>query len=392
MFVDFVGFSMHEGRQRMSRIWLCLVAFVAAGVVSVAAQSAGPSSQAVLSAGINNSQMETTDDWNRRLDSLVHSVLSKPQNKPSPDDYRIGPDDLLQITVLDAPDLTGPARVAGDGEISFPLLGTIKAGGLTPRELELVLQALLRRTYMKDPQVTVTVTEMQSHSVSVLGAVKQPGVFQIRGTKTLLEMLSMAQGLAPDAGDAVLVMRGAGEDNGSNALPGAGVKSNSVANAVAVTPSSASSRSSASAGDGKTIVISLKRLLDSGDPQYNVAIYPGDIIKVKAAGIVYVVGDVNRPGGFPVPNNEHITVLQAIALGQGIAPDADESKARIIRVAENGQKIELPIRLNKILSGKAPDPAMQAKDILFIPKNGSKAAGKAALRTFSQWIVWRGIP
>jgi polysaccharide export outer membrane protein len=376
----------------MSRIWLCLVAFVAAGVVSVAAQSAGPASQAVLSAGINNSKMETTDDWNQRLESLVHSALSNPQNKPSPDDYRIGPDDLLQITVLDAPDLTGPVRVAGDGEISFPLLGTIKAGGLTPLELEMVLQALLRRTYMKDPQVTVTVAEMQSHSVSVLGAVKQPGVFQIRGTKTLLEMLSMAQGLAPDAGDAVLVMRGAGEDTSSNAPPRAGVKSNSVANAVAVTLSSAPSTSSAGAGDGKTIAVSLKHLLDSGDPQYNVAIYPGDIIKVKAAGIVYVVGDVNRPGGFPVPDNEQITVLQAIALGQGIAPDAEKSKARIIRVAENGQKIQVPIHLNKILSGKAPDPPLQPKDILFIPKNGSKAAGRAALRTFTQMIVYRGIP
>jgi polysaccharide export outer membrane protein len=376
----------------MSRIWLCLVALVAAGAVSVAAQSAGPSSQTVLSAGTNNPKIETTDDWNRRLESLVHSALSKPQNKPSPDDYRIGSDDLLQITVLDAPDLTGPVRVAGDGEISFPLLGTIKAGGLTPRELELVLQALLRLTYMKDPQVAVTVTEMQSHSVSVLGAVKQPGVFQIRGTKTLLEMLSMAQGLAPDAGDAVLVMRGAGEDTGSNVPPVAGVKSNSLANTVAVTSTSASSTSSASAGDGKTIVISLKHLLDSGDPQYNVAIYPGDIIKVKAAGIVYVVGNVNRPGGFPIPDNEHITVLQAIALGQGIAPDANKGKARIIRVAENGQKIQLPIHLNKILSGKAPDPSLQPKDILFIPKNGSKATARAALRTFTQMIVYRGIP
>jgi polysaccharide biosynthesis/export protein len=373
----------------MSRIWFCLVAFVAAGMVSVAAQSAGPSSQAVLSAGINSSKMETTDDWNRRLESLVHTALSKPQNKPSPDDYRIGPDDLLQVTVLDAPDLTGPFRVSGDGEISFPLLGTIKAGGLTPRELELVLQALLRRTYMKDPQVAVTVTEMQSHSVSVLGAVKQPGVFQIRGTKTLLEMLSMAQGLAPDAGDAVLVMRGGGAAQG---LASVASTSRTKAGVASVTPVGATSAPSVKDADEKTIEISLKRLLDSGDPKYNVAIYPGDIIKVKTAGIVYVVGDVNRPGGFPVPDNEHITVLQAIALGQGIAPDANRGKAKIIRVAENGQRIELPVRLNKILSGKAPDTAMQPKDILFIPKNGSRAAGKAVLRTFSQWIIWRGIP
>ena len=169
----------------MSRIWLCLVVFVAAGALNAAAQSAGPSDQTVLTAGIGSTKMETTDDWNRRLESLVHSALSKPQNKPSPGDYHIGPDDLLQVTVFDAPDLTGPVRVAGNGEISLPLLGTIKASGLTPRELELVLQALLRRTYMKDPQVSVTVTEMQSHSVSVLGAVKQPGVFHLPGDCSL---------------------------------------------------------------------------------------------------------------------------------------------------------------------------------------------------------------
>ena len=376
----------------MSRIWPCLVALVTVVTMNASAQSAGPSNQTVLAAGISNAKMETTDDWNRRLQSLVQSALSSGQNSPSPGDYRIGPDDLLKITVFDAPDLSQPVRVSGDGEISLPLLGTIKVAGLTPRELELVLQALLRQTYMKDPQVNVTVAEMQSHSVSVFGAVKQPGVFQIRGTKTLLEMLSMAQGLAPNAGNEVLVMRGAGEDVGSNVPPKAGMNSTAEADAQGGIPPSTSSASSASAGDPETIEINLKRLLDSGDPQYNVAIYPGDIIKVKAAGIVYVVGDVNRPGGFPVQDNEQITVLQAIALGQGTAPNADKGKAKIIRVAENGQQIELPVQLNKILSGNAPDPVLKPKDILFIPKNGSKAAGKAVLDTFSRWIVWRGVP
>jgi len=359
---------------------------MAAGALRGVAQSAAPSSQTVLQAGIANTKMETTDDWNRRLQSLVHSAIVKSKGRPSPGDYRIGPDDQLQVTVFDAPDLSQTVRVSGDGDISLPLLGTIKTAGLTPRELELVLQALLRRTYMKDPQVTVTVTEMQSHSVSVMGAVKQPGVFQIRGTKTLLEMLSMAQGLAPDAGNEVLVMRGAGIDTAS--LSSAEKK----ADAAGGTPVSASFASSGKEVTGNTIVVSLKRLLDSGDPKYNVPVYPGDIVKVKAAGIVYVVGDVKRPGGFPIQNNGHITVLQAIALGEGVGPDADKGKAKIIRVSENGQKTELPIKLNKILSGKAPDPALRPKDILFIPKNGTKAASRTAFKTLSQWLVWRGIP
>jgi polysaccharide biosynthesis/export protein len=386
------GFSMNERRQMMSRSWLFLVAFVAAGAMNVTAQSAGPSSQAVSTAGVSDTKMETTDDWNRRLQSLVHSALSNAQNKPSPSVYRIGQDDLLTITVLDVPELSQPVRVSGDGEISLPLIGTIKAAGLTPRELELVLEALLRRTYMKDPQVTVTVTEIQSHSVSVLGAVKQPGVFQIRGTKTLLEMLSMAQGLAPDAGNEVLVMRGAGNDLGLGLQAKTGTMDGAEAGVSNRTPASTSSASPVNAAGENTIKVSLKRLLDTGDPQYNVAIYPGDIIKVKAAGIVYVVGDVNRPGGFPVQANGHMTVLQAIALGQGTGPDADKRKAKIIRVAENGQQIELPVPLNAILSGKAPDSALQPKDVLFIPKNGTKSAGRGALRTISQWLVYRAIP
>lgn len=370
----------------MSRIWLGLAVLVAAGALSGVAQSTAPSDQTVLQAGITNGRMETTDDWNRRLQSLVHSALSRSNGSPSPGDYRIGPDDQLQVTVFDAPDLSQTVRVAGDGDVSLALLGTIKAAGLTPRELELVLQALLRRTYMKDPQVTVTVTEMQSHSVSVMGAVKAPGVFQIRGTKTLLEMLSMAQGLAPDAGNEVLVMRGAGTDTGS--LSSARKK----AGAASGTPVSASFASSGNQSESNAIHVNLKRLLDSGDPKYNVPIYPGDIIKVKAAGIIYVVGDVMRPGGFPIQDNGHITVLQAIALGEGMGPDAEKGKAKIIRVAENGQKIELPVKLNKILSGKEPDPTLQPKDILFIPKNGTKSAGRGAIKTLSQWLVWRAIP
>lgn len=374
----------------MARIWLCLVIFVAAGVISVPAQSTNPSNQPVLTAGMSNTKMETTDDWNRRLQELVHSAVSNAQKKPSANDYRIGPNDELAINVLDAPDLSNAVTVSGDGNISVPLLGTIKVGGLTPREVELVLQALLRRTYMKDPQVTVTVIEMQSHTVSVIGSVKNPGTFQIPGPKSLLEVLSMAGGIAPDAGNSVLVMRGtsAGFYRHSNVLI-QNVKATGGQTQGSSQEAISSSDNTASSG---TIEVNLKRLLESGDSKYNVTVYPGDIVKVKTAGIVYVVGDVTRPGGFPVQDNERMTVLQAIALGGGIAPNADKSKAKIIRVAQNGKQIQLPVHLGKILTGKSPDLLLQPKDVLFIPTNGSKAAGKAVLDTFSKWIVWRGMP
>lgn len=374
----------------MTRICFYLAILAALSPLAVRAQSAVPTSKTAKATSISTTKMETTDDWNRRLQQLVNSAVSSAQKAPSRGDYRIGPNDEIAMNVLEAPDLSSAYRVAADGNISIPLLGTIKAAGLTARELELVLQALLRRTYMKDPHVAVTVLEMQSHSVSVMGAVKNPGVFQIRGRKTLLEMLSMAGGLAPDAGNTVLVMRGASAEfvrNGDSQIQTKKVK------AVQATGASREGiLNSKKPQSENTIEVSLKRLLDTGDSKYNVPVFPGDIVKVKKAGIVYVVGDVNRPGGFPIQDNEHVTVLQAIALGSGLGPNAKKGKAKIIRVAENGEQIELPVHLNKILSGKLPDPTLRPRDILFIPKSGAKAAGTNILQTFSRWIVWRGIP
>src|SRR5207248_9247848 len=134
----------------------------------------------------------------------------------SAQEYRIGPEDVLNINVFEAQELNREVRVSAGGEISLPLLGSVRAAGLTPRELEFVLQELLHRTYMKDPHVSVFVREMQSHPVSVLGAVRRPGVFKIRGSKTLLEVLSLAEGLADDAGETVIIMRGAGLKNSAS--------------------------------------------------------------------------------------------------------------------------------------------------------------------------------
>src|SRR5215471_2160738 len=122
----------------------------------------------------------------------------------------IGPDDLIDITVFEAQEMNRTVRVSMSGEVSFAMLGPVRAAGLTPSQLESVLQELLRRSYIKDPHVSVFVRELQSHPVSVVGAVKAPGVFQIQGTKPLLEILSMAQGLSDDAGNTVLITRRAG--------------------------------------------------------------------------------------------------------------------------------------------------------------------------------------
>ncbi len=319
--------------------------------------------------------LETTEEYNRRLAQMQRMVAAAGESGPA-GEYRIGPEDLLDITIFEAPEINRSLRVAAGGEISLPLLGAVRAAGLTPRELESVLAELLRRTYMKDPHVGVFVKELQSRPVSVFGAVFKPGVFQVRGTKTLVEMLSMAEGLAADAGDTVIVMRGAGFPNGE------------------AKPAAAETNDEKPAAGAETLEINLKSLLDSGDPRFNVAVYPGDIVKVTRAGIVYVVGEVKRPGGFTLKSNENISVLQALALAEGLTRTSAKSQARIIRTDEaTGKRVEVMVNLSRVLSGKAEDPLLRPRDIVFVPNSAARSAlargSEAALSIVTGIVVWR---
>ncbi len=318
--------------------------------------------------------LETSGDWNHRLKELLDSNPSA--RALSAQEYRIGPEDVLNINVFEAQELNREVRVSAGGEISLPLLGSVRAAGLTPRELEFVLQELLHRTYMKDPHVSVFVREMQSHPVSVMGAVRRPGVFQIRGSKTLLEVLSLAEGLADDAGETVIILRGAAlsaepdpstDHSAASDPPSPGPQSPGEANAAS-SPVNDNRSASESA-----VQVNLKDLLESSDSRSNPLVHPGDIVKVTRAGVVYVIGEVRKPGGFVLKSNEKISVLQALALSEGLTPTASKGNARIIRTdQQSGERKETPINLGKILAGKAPDPVLRPKDILFVPNSAAK--------------------
>lgn len=339
--------------------------------------------------------LETTEDWNRRLEELLKGTQAASGDQAPPlavqHEYRIGSDDMLQISVFEAPELSRSVRVTANGEIFLPLLGGVQAAGLTARELELVLEVLLRRTYMKDPHVGVFVSDVQSHPVSVFGAVRKPGVFQIRGPKTLIEVLSSAEGLAEDAGDTIVVTRG-GSFQGLQALSAR----NSPGDAPGAEGASAEAGTPVAAGPapGETFEVNIKSLLETGDPQHNVPIFPGDIVKVTRAGIVYVVGEVKKPGGFVLKNNEDITLLQAVALAEGPTSVSARSKTRIIRTDDSsGQRTEIPVDLEKILQGREPDPSLQPRDIVFVPgsaaRKGFYRAAEAAVSIVSGVIIWR---
>jgi polysaccharide biosynthesis/export protein len=341
------------------------------------------------------SQLKSAAEINQILQNARESLAGATTKSPS-GESRIGPDDLLNITVFEAPEMNSTVRVSASGEISLQLLGSVHAGGLTPRELESALQGLLRRTYMKDPHVGVFVQELQSHTVSVVGAVKMPGVLQIRGTKTLIEVLSMAQGLADDAGNSVLIMRGPefAESGGSNGLdPTVG----GIAPAppyLEVFPKGYDSPITTPEKNDETVEVNLKKLLESGDPALNVLVFPGDIVKVSRAGIVYVVGEVTKPGGFVLQNNENISVLQALALAGGPTHTSAIGGARIIRTdTASGKRNEIPMNLGKIFSGKKPDPLLQPKDVVFVPNSAAKSVlyrgSVAALQTATGIAIYR---
>jgi polysaccharide export outer membrane protein len=341
---------------------------------------------------VESYRSETTQDYNQRLEQL-RQMLSKKGEGAGASDYRIGANDLLEINIFEAPELNRSLRVSAGGEITMPLLGTVQSAGLTARELEKVLEDRLRK-YMKDPHAGVFVSSIQSHPVSVAGAVKKPGVFQIQGAKSLLEMLSMAEGLADDAGDEVLVMRGAGLRVGVSRLsdtPGTNADQRLARGETAAAPNT-SVREVASS-EKETVRINLKNLLESGDEQFNIPVYPGDIVKVTRAGIVYVVGEVKKPGGFVLKTHEQMSVLKAIALAEGLTSTSAKGRTRIIRTNENtGEKTEVPVDLDKILAGKTPDPPLNSADIVFVPNSAGKAAlykgSEAALATVSGLVIF----
>jgi polysaccharide export outer membrane protein len=277
--------------------------------------------------------------------------LAAPGGLPSAPDYRIGPDDELSIVVLQAHELNTTARVSDQGAISLPLIGKVIASGRTTTELEAVIEEQYAQKYIKNPEVTVQVTDVRSRAVTVVGAVRRPGVVQVRGSTTLLEVISLTGGLTEEAGDSIVVFNRAG-----TAAPRG---------------------------------VDLKALMEARDPGVNIAIHPGDVVNVRGAHIVYVVGAVKKPGAFAMRGNDRLTVLRALALGEGLAQNAAEQDALVVRTGKDGSRIEIPVNIAALLKGKNPDVALEAHDVLFVPTSAGEAAARATLDAFLRVLTWR---
>jgi len=271
-------------------------------------------------------------------------------------EYRVGTDDLLDITVFEIPELASTARVSAAGYISMPLLGPVEATGLTPQELAVKIEDSLRANYVNDPHVTVFIREYASQPVSIVGAVEKPDIYQIKGQKSLMEMMALAGGLRADAGSTIQVIR-----RGPAAGP----------------PNPGESASNAT----QTISISVEDLFEGGQTELNVPVYAGDTINVLIAGAIFVMGEVIRPDQFVLRNGRNVTVTQAIALGGGLSPDAKASETLIYRPRLDGTREEIPIDAEKLLDGDIADITMRPYDILFVPSSKLKPALRRALDT-----------
>jgi polysaccharide export outer membrane protein len=282
-----------------------------------------------------------------------------------PGQYILAPDDGLTIRVAELPELDpkalGVVKVDHQGNINLPLAGRIHASGLTIEDLEKKIAESLS-SIMRAPEVVVSVAEYRSHPVSVLGAVRTPGVYQVSGTKTLFEVLSLAGGLNPDASNRVKITR----QRSAGPLPLPNV----------ITDDS-----------GKFLVgeLNVHDIMDAKSPEENIIVRPNDVITVPKADLVYVVGAVRRPGGFPLAEKEQISVLQALSLAEGLDRAAGPKNARILREPTgSSERQEIKVNVNEILDGRAKDVTLQANDILFIPNNVAKSASMRALEAAVQ--------
>jgi polysaccharide export outer membrane protein len=282
-------------------------------------------------------------------------IPNRPSNTPTSlagQEYRIGKDDLVEVAVFEVPDLAATSRVTASGVISMPLLGPVEVIAHTPQEVERSIEEALKQKYINDPHVTVFVREYASQPVSVLGAVKLPGIYQIKGQKSLYDMLAMAQGLDTNAGNSIQVIRAKKTEAGSEQQE---------------------------AQPGESVSVSIEDLFENGKTELNVPIFAGDTINVLRAGSVFVVGEVMRPNEFVLRNGKNVTLSQAVALANGFTKDAKKAECTVIRYHRDGRKEEIRADAAKILRGQAADVAMLPNDILFVPANKLKPTVMRAL-------------
>jgi polysaccharide biosynthesis/export protein len=277
-------------------------------------------------------------------------TLSQPSATPGPavllqssaasgeiEDHRLTTDDIVDVAVFEVPDLSGTFRVSASGFLTLPWVGPVKVAGLNTNEVARSIEDSLRQKSVKEPHVTVSIKEYMTSSISVMGAVKLPGVQPIKKTKPLMDVVAAAGGLM-DAGGSLQVIRGE-----------------------------------------QVIPISVEDLFQNGKTELNIPIYGGDVVNVLPAMSVFIVGEVMKPGEYPLKFGKGLTVRQAIAIGGGFTKQPKKRDSKIIRYHADGKKEEIPLNLERIMEASHEDLALLPNDILFVPSSKAKSAAMRSL-------------
>lgn len=239
-------------------------------------------------------------------------------------DYQVGAGDVLKVSIYDHSDMTTVARVDSNGNILVPLAGSIHVGGMTTTMASSEIAQKLDGDYIVNPQVSVFVEEFRSKKVVIIGAVVRPGLYELSGPTTLLELISKAGGLASGAGRTATIRRPA----------------------------------TASGGPESTLTLNLDDLIDSKQSTPDIAIYDGDMVTVAKAGVVYVTGQVNRPASYALEPGT--TVIKAIIMAGGFTQLASQGKVRIIRKVDGKEQILEKVSMHEVL---------QPEDVMVVPES-----------------------
>ena len=286
-----------------------------------------------------------------KLNSEFLHIKSESKENSSVSDYKIGPEDLIELNVFGVNELNTLVRVSATGYIKLPLIDKMEVAGLTTSELETLISKKLDK-YVTSPVVSVYIKEYRSQQIAVLGAVKSPGVYNVTKQRYLIDLLLMAGGLNQDAGDICIIQR---------------QKPLGVSN-----------------GDEQPIeqiVIDLNELLVTGRIELNVPVSSGDIVHVPKSGIFFVDGAVKSPGSFPVTGKT--TITQVISMAKGVAYESSLSDIHIYRDNGKPERDVITIDYNSVLKRKSPDVAIKDKDIIIVSTSGYKKFVKGIVGTLN---------
>jgi polysaccharide export outer membrane protein len=278
--------------------------------------------------------MQSQSQDAREIKALNDALFSVAGTTPQPQDYIVGEGDLLQISVFEAQDLKREARVGARGTITLPLLGAVEIKGLTVREAEERIENAYRQKYLQDPHVNIFVKEQHGSKITVLGAIKNPGTYDLFARQRLLDVLATAGGLSDKAGWTVQVRRSSPDPNRP-----------------------------------ETFLIDLDQLVSKGKAELNVEIRGRDVIFIPEGGIVYVDGAVRRPGSYAV--KQGMTVQQSIVAAGGFATIADEGNIKLVRYAGEGERQVLQLSMRDIHGGS--DLQVHDRDVVFVETNRLEA-------------------